>query len=197
MSIILAIVIFSAIVLFHELGHFLLAKKSGIVVVEFSLGMGPRLLSTVKGGTRYSLKAFPIGGSCMMLGEDTDETLPGSFHAASLPGRICTVAAGPVFNFILAFGLSIVIVALAGYDPPTVAYVDPESNAYAAGLREGDLITGFDGYSKRSDNYFDVSREYSFAKEKASYFNEYVKNFLASVKNKLDVKFVTKSRYVD
>ena len=147
MSIILAIVIFSAIVLFHELGHFLLAKKSGIVVVEFSLGMGPRLLSTVKGGTRYSLKAFPIGGSCMMLGEDTDETLPGSFHAASLPGRICTVAAGPVFNFILAFGLSIVIVALAGYDPPTVASVDPESNAYAAGLREGDLITGFDGYS--------------------------------------------------
>ena len=147
MSIILAILIFSGIVLFHELGHFLLAKKSGIEVVEFSLGMGPRLLSTVKGGTRYSLKAFPIGGSCMMLGEDTDEVVPGSFHAASLPGRICTVAAGPVFNFILAFVLSIVIVALAGYDPPTVASVDPDGNACAAGLREGDLITSYNGYS--------------------------------------------------
>ena len=52
MKIILAIIIFSAIVLFHELGHFLLAKKNGIVVTEFSLGMGPRLVSTVKGGTR-------------------------------------------------------------------------------------------------------------------------------------------------
>ena len=55
MKIILAILIFSGIVLFHELGHFLLAKKNKIVVNEFSLGMGPRLLSTVKNGTRYSL----------------------------------------------------------------------------------------------------------------------------------------------
>ena len=60
MKIILAIIIFSAIVLFHELGHFLLAKKNGIVVTEFSLGMGPRLVSTVKGGTRYSLKLLPL-----------------------------------------------------------------------------------------------------------------------------------------
>ena len=57
-------------------------------------------------------------------------------------------------------------------------------------------LAGFDGYSKRSDNYFDVSREYSFAKEKASYFNEYVRNFLVSVKDKMDVIFITKSRYV-
>ena len=68
MKIILAIIIFSAIVLFHELGHFLLAKKNGIVVTEFSLGMGPRLVSTVKGGTRYSLKLLPFGGSCLMVG---------------------------------------------------------------------------------------------------------------------------------
>ena len=75
MKIILAIIIFSAIVLFHELGHFLLAKKNGIVVTEFSLGMGPRLVSTVKGGTRYSLKLLPLGGSCAMLGEDMEEVL--------------------------------------------------------------------------------------------------------------------------
>ena len=63
LKIILAILIFSGIILFHELGHFLLAKKSKIVVNEFSLGMGPRLLGTVKNGTRYSLKLLPIGGS--------------------------------------------------------------------------------------------------------------------------------------
>ena len=73
LNILVAIIIFSVIVVFHELGHFLLAKKNGIEVTEFSLGMGPRLLSTVKGNTRYSLKLFPIGGSCMMVGEDGEE----------------------------------------------------------------------------------------------------------------------------
>ncbi|MBR2764425.1 MAG: RIP metalloprotease RseP [Blautia sp.] len=147
MSIILALLIFSAIVLFHELGHFLLAKKSGITVVEFSLGMGPRLLSTVRGGTRYSLKAFPLGGSCAMLGEDTDEVAEGSFNAASVWKRICVVAAGPVFNFILAFVFAVVIVGFTGYDPAKVVQVNEDSAAYEAGLREGDRIVRYDGYA--------------------------------------------------
>ena len=66
MKILIAIIVFSVIILFHELGHFLLAKKNGIKVLEFSLGMERRLLSTEKGETRYSLKLFPIGGSCIM-----------------------------------------------------------------------------------------------------------------------------------
>ena len=66
MKIIIALLVFSVIVLFHELGHFLLAKRNNIAVTEFSLGMGPRLLSAEKGGTRYSLKLFPIGGFCIM-----------------------------------------------------------------------------------------------------------------------------------
>ena len=70
MSIILALFIFSLIIIIHELGHFLLAKYNGVTVLEFSLGMGPRILSTVKGGTRYSWKLLPFGGSCAMLGED-------------------------------------------------------------------------------------------------------------------------------
>ena len=82
-SLLAALIVFSLIVLFHEFGHFLLAKRGGICVVEFSLGMGPRLFSFVKGGTRYSLKLLPFGGSCMMLGEDEgydapDETEKGS-----------------------------------------------------------------------------------------------------------------------
>ena len=67
MSIVLALVIFSVIVIVHEFGHFLLAKCSGITVTEFSVGMGPRLLSHEWGGTRYSLKLLPFGGSCMMV----------------------------------------------------------------------------------------------------------------------------------
>ena len=142
MKIIIAIIIFSAIILFHELGHFLLAKKNHIVVTEFSLGMGPRILSTEKNGTRYSWKLLPIGGSCAMLGEDTDEEdEPGTFNSASVWGRISVVAAGPVFNFIMAFVLSVIIVGVMGYEPSTVTSVKEGSAAETAGLQEGDVIT--------------------------------------------------------
>ena len=74
MKIIVALLVFSLIIIIHELGHFLLAKKNGITVIEFSLGMGPRLLSFQReGGTRYSLKLLPLGGSCLMMGEDGEE----------------------------------------------------------------------------------------------------------------------------
>lgn len=145
LNILVAIIIFSVIVVFHELGHFLLAKKNGIEVTEFSLGMGPRLLSTVKGNTRYSLKLFPIGGSCMMVGEDGEEEGPGSFGHASVWGRISVVAAGPVFNFILAFVFALIITSVMGYDPPKVLSVEENSPAEEAGLQEGDIITSFQG----------------------------------------------------
>ncbi|MFR5151668.1 MAG: site-2 protease family protein [Ruminococcus sp.] len=87
MKIILALLIFSAIILFHELGHFLLAKKNKIVVTEFSLGMGPRLLSTEKNGTRYSLKLLPLGGSCAMLGEDMEDESKGNFQWCTSVGK--------------------------------------------------------------------------------------------------------------
>lgn len=137
---------FSAIVLFHEFGHFLLAKMNHIVVTEFSLGMGPRLFSTVRGETRYSIKALPFGGSCMMLGEDMDDEQPGSFLSASVWGRISVVAAGPVFNFILAFVLAVIIVAISGSSLPQITEVAEGSAAWEAGLREGDIITSYQGY---------------------------------------------------
>ena len=145
LNILVAIIIFSVIVVFHELGHFLLAKKNGIEVTEFSLGMGPRLLSTVKGNTRYSLKLFPIGGSCMMVGEDGEEDGPGSFGHASVWGRISVVAAGQIFNFILAFVFALVITSVMGYDPPKVLSVEENSPAEEAGLQVGDIITSFQG----------------------------------------------------
>lgn len=147
MKILIAVIIFSVLVLFHEFGHFLLAKKNGIVVQQFSLGMGPILLSAQKGDTQYCLKLLPLGGSCMMLGEDEESEAPGSFNSASVWGRIAVIAAGPVFNFIMAFILSVIIVAMMGYVPSRVMEVPKDSPAYAAGLREGDQITKFQGYS--------------------------------------------------
>ena len=86
MSMIVAILVFGMIILIHEFGHFIVAKKCGIGVVEFSMGMGPRLCSVVKGETRYSVKALPFGGSCMMLGEDG---IPETW-AAPVHGRLET-----------------------------------------------------------------------------------------------------------
>lgn len=140
MSIFLAVFIFSLIIIIHELGHFLLAKYNGIKVLEFSLGMGPRILSTVKGGTRYSWKLLPFGGSCMMLGEDEASMEEGAFGSKSVWGRISVIAAGPIFNFILAFLLSLFIVGSIGYDAPTVTYVGEGSAAQEAGIQPGDRI---------------------------------------------------------
>lgn len=145
MNIILALIIFSGIILFHELGHFLLAKKNKIVVTEFSLGMGPRLFSFTKGETKYSLKAFPFGGSCAMLGEDGGETCEGAFNTKSVWARMSVVAAGPIFNFIFAFAAALIIISVMGYDPAQIYYVEEGSPAYEAGLREGDMITNFQG----------------------------------------------------
>ena len=157
-GIIIAILIFGLLVLIHELGHFIFAKKFGVTVNEFSIGMGPRIFSRVaKSGTRYSIKALPIGGSCAMLGEDEDNMEEGSFNSKPRWQRFLIVFAGPLFNFLLAFVLSLIVIGFAGTDPSTVTYVQGEkapsaeikqeapSNAYKAGLRTGDKITKFNG----------------------------------------------------
>ena len=145
LNILAAVLLFGFIVLVHEFGHFLLAKCSGIGVVEFSVGMGPRIFSVEKGETRYSIKALPFGGSCMMVGEDGEEDGPGSFGHASVWGRISVVAAGPIFNSILAFVFALVITSVMGYDPPKVLSVEENSPAEEAGLQVGDIITSFQG----------------------------------------------------
>lgn len=149
-TIIFFILIFGLIVISHEFGHFILAKKNGIRVVEFSIGMGPTLFHFKRGETVYSLKAFPIGGACMFDGEDgvmqeegvIDE---GSFMSASVWARMSSVLAGPLFNFLLAFILSLLIVSFTGVDKPVLQEVTPNGAAEAAGMRSGDLITEIDG----------------------------------------------------
>ena len=154
MSIVIALLVFSVIILFHEFGHFLLAKLNKITVVEFSLGMGPRLLSFEAGGTRYSWKLLPFGGSCMMLGEDGEEEEEGSFGSKSVWARMSVIAAGPIFNFLLAFIMALIIVGNLGYDVPVLLNVTEGMPAADAGLQAGDRIVKMNG--KRIHLYREV-----------------------------------------
>ena len=140
MSILIAIIIFSIIILFHELGHFLLAKANGIRVNEFSLGLGPTLIGFTKGETKYSLKLLPFGGACMMEGEDDSSEDERAFSKKSVWARISVVAAGPVFNFIMAFIFAIILIGFVGYDKPVLSGVIEGYAAEEAGLKEGDVI---------------------------------------------------------
>lgn len=144
-SIIVAVLVFGLIVLIHELGHFLFAKMNGIAVVEFSIGMGPRLLRFKKGETTYSIKVLPLGGSCMMLGEDEDNPDERAFQNKSIPARMSVIAAGPIFNFILAFFLSMILVGMSGYDTTYIKDVTENSPAYEAGIRSGDKLLKING----------------------------------------------------
>ena len=140
MKIIIALLIFSIIIIFHELGHFLLAKANGIRVNEFSLGLGPTLFGFQAGETKYSLKLLPFGGACMMEGEDTESSDSRAFNNKSVPARISVVAAGPVFNFIMAFLFAVIVTCNVGYDLPVLTDVTEGYAAEAAGMQAGDVI---------------------------------------------------------
>lgn len=145
MGIVLALVVFGLIVTIHELGHFLLAKANKISVDEFSIGMGPRLLSKEIRGTRYSLKLLPLGGSCAMGEDDADDISEGSFNSKSAWARISVIAAGPVFNFALAFILAVILVGFTGYDKPVISGVVESGAAEMAGMQAGDCIIKMNG----------------------------------------------------
>ena len=156
MGIIFAILIFSFIVFFHELGHFIVAKKNGIDVQEFAIGMGPLIYGREHHGTLYSVRLFPIGGFCAM-GEDEEENdSPNNFNKKSVWARICVIAAGAVFNFILAFVCAVVLILMTGYDAPVVGEAAEGYAAKEAGIEAGDTIVRMGG------NRIHVFREISF-----------------------------------
>ncbi len=140
-----ALVIFSVVVIIHEFGHYIFARKGGITVNEFSLGMGPRLFSFDAAGTKWSVKLLPIGGSCMMEGEDEASDDEGAFANKSVWVRIWTVFGGPLFNFILAFVLSLFVIGSIGVDKSNIVSVTKGYPAEQAGLRAGDVITKING----------------------------------------------------
>lgn len=140
MKIIIAILIFSLLIIFHELGHFLLAKKNGIRVNEFCLGLGPTVVGFTKGETKYSLHLLPFGGACMMEGEDAESDDERAFGKKSVWARISVVAAGPIFNFIMALVFSIILMGCVGYDKPVLSGVMEGYPAEEAGIEAGDTI---------------------------------------------------------
>ncbi|MCI5613359.1 MAG: RIP metalloprotease RseP [Agathobacter sp.] len=155
MSIIIAILIFSIIILFHELGHFLLAKANGIQVNEFCLGLGPTLFGIQKGETKYSIKLLPFGGACIMEGEDESSTNERAFNNKSVWARISVVFAGPFFNFIMAFVFAFILLLSVGCDLPKLYDVIPGYAADAAGIQGGDTIVSING--KKIHFYREIS----------------------------------------
>ncbi len=145
MNIILIILVFGIIVFFHEFGHFIVAKLNKITVSEFSIGMGPAIFSFGKGETKYFLRLLPLGGYCLMLGEDEDSDDENAFSNKSVFVRFLVIAAGPVFNFILAFLFSMILKNYIGCDPAYLDDVVPHSPAYEAGIEAGDKILEVDG----------------------------------------------------
>lgn len=150
MTLIFFVLIFGTIVLAHEFGHYLLAKVNGIHVVEFAIGMGPKLVGFHRNGTDYVIRLLPIGGACMFEGEDglneaEGEPSPNSFNAAPVWARISSVVAGPLFNFILAFLLALILVGFSGSDKPVILGIMEGYPADEAGMEPGDVITGMNG----------------------------------------------------
>ena len=145
MTIILALLLFGVIVLIHELGHFLFAKKNGITVHEFAIGMGPKLFAKEKNGTLYSIRLLPIGGYVAMEGEDEESNKPGSFGTKSILQRASVIFAGPFFNLILAIIFLIPVFIYIGSPTTTLDQITENSPAYEAGLNAGDTIKSING----------------------------------------------------
>lgn len=178
------IVVFCIIVVSHEFGHFLIAKLNGIHVVEFTVGVGPKIVGFHKNGTYYVLRWIPFGGACIFegmaeeelkeevkggLGENSSEETESESEAESLLinadsispkeeqkygmkfndapvwARISTVLAGPIFNFLVAYLLALVIVWFCGTDLPMVHKLMEGYPAAESGLADGDIITKING----------------------------------------------------
>lgn len=149
------IVALGALVFVHELGHFIVAKRSGVRVLRFSIGFGPVVYAWRRGETEYAISAIPMGGYVKMLGEDDDDE-PGvaaeperAFSTQPLWKRAAIVGAGPIMNFVFAFAVYAALFATIGVELPSnqprVGGVSPGLPAEEAGLRPGDRVVNIDG----------------------------------------------------
>lgn len=163
-SIIFGILILGLIIVFHEFGHFIVAKINRVNVTEFMVGLGPVLFEKTKNGTRYTLRCIPFGGACVMQGseiiedeEAANEELPveGSFQMKNVWQRIAIIFAGPFFNFILAFICAVIVIGFIGVDRPIISSAMDGLPAQAAGVMKGDEIISING--QRMYQYGDVS----------------------------------------
>ena len=153
MTLIYFILVLSITIFVHELGHFIFAKRAGIYVYEFCIGMGPRIFMFKRKNdeTEYGIRLFPIGGFCAMAGEgvEDDEDVPKNkkLQSKTWMQKFLTIVAGVMFNFIFAILLLIIFGFINGNpnNKPIVSQVPVESPSYEAGLMAGDVIKTMNG----------------------------------------------------
>ncbi len=148
-----SIIVFGMLVFFHELGHFIVAKMSGIKVNEFSLGFGPQILRIKSKETDYSIRILPFGGYVRLEGEDAKTNDPRAFNNKSVFARIGVVLAGPVMNFCLAVLLLAIISFSSGIATTQVTVISGEP-AQQAGIQDKDQIYAID--NKRVGSWDEV-----------------------------------------
>ena len=145
MYIIFALLAFSALILVHELGHFIVAKLNGIYVEEFAIGMGPKLFGVKVGETEYNLRILPFGGFVKMLGEEDESDDSRSLNAKTPIQRILVMGAGAFMNYVLALIIFIGLAMSSGFAENKVASVVPNSPAQEIGIEQGDEFLKIDG----------------------------------------------------
>lgn len=146
--VIIGVLLFEFIIFAHEFGHFITAKRSGVQVNEFALGMGPKLFSFTRGETRYSLRLFPIGGYCAMEGEDEESDNPRAFTNAKIWKRMIIIVAGAFMNFVVGLLLMfVVLVQATGFESTVIQGFAPQAYTANSGLQAGDQVVSVNGYS--------------------------------------------------
>ncbi|MDA8344075.1 MAG: M50 family metallopeptidase [Thermaerobacter sp.] len=158
MTALLFVLLLVVLVVIHEFGHFIVAKWWGVRVDEFSVGFGPRLFGWKRRGTEYSFRLLLLGGYVRLYGmEPGQEETPDSFNSRPMIGRVLTIAAGPVMNFLLAIALFWVLFSAIGVPqyvpgPPGIGGLEQGMPAQRAGLRTGDRLIAANGHALRSWN---------------------------------------------
>lgn len=166
LAILFFLVAITIIVVIHELGHLVVAKRNGVKCFEFSVGMGPKLFTiyTDKDGTPYNVRAIPLGGYVMMAGEEEAQEMEFDKEESLMNKtpwqKIKILFAGAAMNFVLGFVilfLSFFIFGISSMVDSNVVNVAEGSPANVAGLVSGDAITSIDGV--QTDNYEQISNE--------------------------------------
>lgn len=144
-----SIFVFGLLILVHELGHYFVARLTGIKVLELAIGFGPKLIGWTKNDIDYSLRAIPLGGFCRLLGENPEEASePESFPQQPLLNRAAVLLAGATMNLVLAivifFVIFFFIVGVPNTDSSRIGYIVEDSPAEAVGLEAGDMVTAID-----------------------------------------------------
>ncbi|HEX9114252.1 MAG TPA: RIP metalloprotease RseP [Nitrospirota bacterium] len=150
MTLIYFLIVIGILVFVHEFGHFIMAKRAGVRVEKFSLGMGPKIAGFKKGDTEYVISALPLGGYVKMAGENPDEEptgAPDEFQSKTVWQRAKIAATGPLTNIVLAFLVMPLVFMVGTYaeGPAKVGFVEKDSPAERAGFLAGDVIEEVNG----------------------------------------------------